>query len=161
MNKVVDDDLGNGLSGNVSLDKGRGTLDKGKGSLDKGNGCVDKGKGNVDKGKSIMVDEGKIGQTRKSARKRNVGIVINHNVNPYQNDFNDSDSDIDLEEMFEDVHEYDSDSEYSDKSLDYLSEGEDELISLRKRNTEAKHNPTLTKPNRNTREPGYPRPSRV
>ena len=63
--------------------------------------------------------------------------------------------------MFEVPQENESDSEYSDKSVDYLSEGEDELISLRKRKTEAKLNPTPTKPYTNTEEHPCPRPTRV
>nr|GEU78943.1 pentatricopeptide repeat-containing protein [Tanacetum cinerariifolium] len=39
----------------------------------------------------------------------------------------------------------DSDSEYSDKSVDYLSEGDEELIELRKRKTEAKNAPKVRK----------------
>ncbi|GJW25864.1 hypothetical protein Tco_0039675 [Tanacetum coccineum] len=39
----------------------------------------------------------------------------------------------------------DSDSEYLDKSVDYLSEGEDELIELRKRKSEAKNAPKVRK----------------
>ena len=39
----------------------------------------------------------------------------------------------------------DSESEYSDKSVDYLSEGEDELRELRKRRTESKMEPKSTK----------------
>ncbi|PWA52948.1 hypothetical protein CTI12_AA449800 [Artemisia annua] len=104
-NKVVDDDLGNGHSGSVSPYQGSGTLDKGSGTLNKGNGSLGKGKVTVDKGKAIMLHEGQKGHTQKDARKRNVGIVINDNVNPSVNDFNDSDSDIDLQEMFEVVQE--------------------------------------------------------
>ncbi|GJQ88949.1 hypothetical protein Tco_0000088 [Tanacetum coccineum] len=102
---------------------------------------LDKGKGLADKGKGIMVYEGKAG--RKTARSRNNGIVIGENVNPSVSEDDDSDSDIEweqrvkgnaeLEEMYVGIS--DSESEYSDKSVDHLSEGEDELISLRKRNT--------------------------
>ncbi|GKD08412.1 pentatricopeptide repeat-containing protein [Tanacetum coccineum] len=91
-----------------------------------------------------MLDEGNAG--RKSARSRNSGIVIEENVNPTFSEDDDSDSDIDmvqrfkgsadLEEMYKGITDYES--EYSDKSIHYLSEGEDELISLRKRNIEAK-----------------------
>nr|GFA11646.1 pentatricopeptide repeat-containing protein [Tanacetum cinerariifolium] len=101
---------------------------------------VDKGKRLADKGKGIMVDEGKAG--RKSARSINSGIVIGENVNPSFSEDDDSDSDIDIKQRFKgtlDLEEMykantDSESEYSEKSIDYMSEGEDELISLRKRN---------------------------
>ncbi|GKC07599.1 hypothetical protein Tco_0999209, partial [Tanacetum coccineum] len=108
--------------------------------LDKGKGLTDKGKRLADKGKEIMVYEGKA--SRKTARSRNNGIVIGENVNPSVSEDDDSDSDIEweqrvkgnakLEEMYVGIS--DSESEYSDKSVDHLSEGEDELISLRKRN---------------------------
>ncbi|GJU53462.1 hypothetical protein Tco_1227176 [Tanacetum coccineum] len=74
--------------------------------LDKGKGLADNGKGLVDKGKGIMVDEGKAG--RKTARSRNIGIIIRENVNPTFSEDDDSDN---------------SESEYSDKSIYYLSEG--------------------------------------
>ncbi|GJU72314.1 pentatricopeptide repeat-containing protein [Tanacetum coccineum] len=114
--------------------------------VDKGKWLADKGKGLVDKGKEKMVDEGNAG--RKSTRSRNSGIVIEENVNPTFSEDDDSDSDIDmvqrfkgsadLEEMYKGITDYES--EYSDKSIHYLSEGEgeDELISLRKRNIKAK-----------------------
>ncbi|GJV40003.1 hypothetical protein Tco_1418443 [Tanacetum coccineum] len=98
---------------------------------------VDKGKGLADKGKGIMVDEGKAG--RKSARSRNSGIVIGENVNPTFSEDDDSDSDIDIEQRFKSSAELEemykgntnSESEYFDKSIDYLSDGEDELIPNR------------------------------
>nr|GEY64130.1 pentatricopeptide repeat-containing protein [Tanacetum cinerariifolium] len=68
----------------------------------------------LDKGKRKMVDEGNAIMSRKSAQSRN----------------------SDLEEMF--YSNTDSESEYSDNSVDYLFEGKDELISHRKRNNEAK-----------------------
>ncbi|GJY12323.1 pentatricopeptide repeat-containing protein [Tanacetum coccineum] len=114
--------------------------------VDKGKWLADKGKRLVDKGKEKMVDEGNAG--RKSTRSRNSGIVIEENVNPTFSEDDDSDSDIDmvqrfkgsadLEEMYKGITDYES--EYSDKSIHYLSEGEgeDELISLRKRNIKAK-----------------------
>ncbi|GKB59384.1 hypothetical protein Tco_0915570 [Tanacetum coccineum] len=94
---------------------------------------VDKGKGNVEKGKGKMVDDGNVVNSRKSSRSRNSGIVIEENVNPSYNEQDDYDSDVDsdrdinMEEMFK--GNTDSESKYSDKSVDYLSEGEDELIS--------------------------------
>nr|GEW73477.1 pentatricopeptide repeat-containing protein [Tanacetum cinerariifolium] len=80
--------------------------------------ALDKGKGLVDKGKGKMVDEGNSVKSRKSARSRNSGIIIKENVNPSFSEDDDSDSDLDMEQMFQ--------------------EGEDELISHRKRNNEAK-----------------------
>nr|GEV24647.1 pentatricopeptide repeat-containing protein [Tanacetum cinerariifolium] len=119
-------------------------LDKGKGLARKGEGLADKGKGLADKGKAITVYEGKA--DRKTARSRNNGIVIGENVNPSVSEDDDSDSDIELEQRFkgsvelEEMYKVTSDSksEYSNKSIDYLSEGKDELISLRKRNIESK-----------------------
>ncbi|GKD24287.1 hypothetical protein Tco_1230501, partial [Tanacetum coccineum] len=112
--------------------------------VDKGKGLADKGKGLVDKGKGIMVDERNAG--RKSARSRNSGIVIEENVNPTVSEDDNSDSDIDMEQRFKGSAELeemykgntDFESEYFDKSVDYLSRDADELISLRKRNIEAK-----------------------
>ncbi|GJZ22978.1 pentatricopeptide repeat-containing protein [Tanacetum coccineum] len=110
--------------------------------LDKGKGLADNGKGLVDNGKGIMVDEGKAG--RKTVRSRNIGIVIGENVNPTFSKDDDSDNVIDMEQRFKGSAELeemyngntDSESEYSNKSIDYLSEGEDELISLRKSSNE-------------------------
>ncbi|GJV09958.1 hypothetical protein Tco_1351499 [Tanacetum coccineum] len=107
---------------------------------------VDKGKGLVDKGKGKMVNEGNVVKSRKSARSKNSGIVIEENVNPSFSEDDDSDSDLDMEQMFQgstDMEQMfhgntDSESEYSNKSVDYFSEGEDELISLKKRNIKAK-----------------------
>ncbi|GKF35025.1 hypothetical protein Tco_0108225, partial [Tanacetum coccineum] len=70
----------------------------------------------------------------------NSGIVIGENVNPTFSKDDDSDNVIDMEQRFKGSAELeemyngntDSESEYSNKSIDYLSEGEDELISLRK-----------------------------
>ncbi|GKE03374.1 hypothetical protein Tco_1395392 [Tanacetum coccineum] len=109
---------------------------------------LDKGKGLADNGKGLMVDEGKAG--RKTARSRNNGIVIGENVNPSVGEDDDSDSDIEweqrvkgnaeLEEMYKGIS--DSKSEYFDKSVDYLLEGEDELI-VRKRNKHEEYIDTL------------------
>ncbi|GJW31386.1 pentatricopeptide repeat-containing protein [Tanacetum coccineum] len=89
---------------------------------------VDKGKGLADKGKGIMVDKRKA--SRKSVRSRNSGIVIGENVNHTFSEDDDSDSDIDIEQRFKGSVELeemykgntDSESEHSDKSIDYLSE---------------------------------------
>ncbi|GJS93254.1 pentatricopeptide repeat-containing protein [Tanacetum coccineum] len=117
--------------------------------LDKGKWIADKGKGMADKGKRIMVDDGKAG--RKTAMTKNIGIVIGENVNPTTSEDDDTDSDLDMEQRFKgsaDLEEMykalsDSESEYSDKFVDYLSEGEDELISLRKRNKHEEYIDTL------------------
>nr|GFA94950.1 pentatricopeptide repeat-containing protein [Tanacetum cinerariifolium] len=84
---------------------------------------VDKGKGLVDKGKEKMVDEGNVVKSRKSARSTKSGIVIEENANPTFSEDDDSDSDLDMEQMFKgntDLEEMfkgntDSESEYSDK----------------------------------------------
>ncbi|GJS10046.1 putative reverse transcriptase domain-containing protein [Tanacetum coccineum] len=63
---------------------------------------------------------------------RNSGIVIEENVNLSYNEQDDSDSDVDsdrdinMEEMFK--GNTNSESEYSDKSVDYLSEGESDIV---------------------------------
>nr|GEY27402.1 hypothetical protein [Tanacetum cinerariifolium] len=61
---------------------------------------VDKGKGNVDKGKGKMVDDGNAAKSRKSAKSRNNGIVIEENVNSSFSDQDDSDSNLDMKEIF-------------------------------------------------------------
>nr|GEW94700.1 pentatricopeptide repeat-containing protein [Tanacetum cinerariifolium] len=135
--------------------------------LDKGKGLADKGKWLVDKGKGIMVDEVKAG--RKTARSKNSGIVIEENVNPTFSEDDDFYSDMCMEQRFKGSAELeemykgntDSESEYSDKSVDYLSEGEDELISLRKRNNEAKKKPNQSNINSSTIVAGCSRPNRV
>nr|GEU65466.1 hypothetical protein [Tanacetum cinerariifolium] len=119
---------------------------------------VYKGEGLVDKGKWKMVDEGNAVKSKKSVRSRNSGSMDD-----------DSDSDIDMEQMYKgnaDLKEMykgntDFESEYFDKSVDYLSKGEDELISLRKRNIAAKKNPNLSKKSINTQEAGCSRSNRV
>nr|GEV21432.1 ribonuclease H-like domain-containing protein [Tanacetum cinerariifolium] len=75
-----------------------------------------------------VLDKGKA--DRKTARSRNNGIVIRENVNPSVSKDDDSDSDIELEQRFKGSAELeemykvmlDSESEYSDKCIDYLSE---------------------------------------
>nr|GEW81230.1 pentatricopeptide repeat-containing protein [Tanacetum cinerariifolium]GEZ76753.1 pentatricopeptide repeat-containing protein [Tanacetum cinerariifolium] len=79
--------------------------------------------------------------------RRNNGIVIEENVNPVAID-TDSDSESGVVDEFNYTLYIDSESDDSDKSVDYLSEGEDELIDLRKRKTEAKKAPK--KSNRQT-----------
>nr|GEV37114.1 pentatricopeptide repeat-containing protein [Tanacetum cinerariifolium] len=102
---------------------------------------VDKGKGllkkTVDKGKSkVLVDDIPV---EKHVR-RNNGIVIEENVNP-STMVTDSDSESEPEHEFNYTLYTDSESHYPNKSIDYLSEGENELIDLRKRKTEAKQAP--------------------
>ena len=72
---------------------------------------------------------------------RNKGIVIEENVNPsvIADCSSDSETEIpDYSMLYED-----SESEMSDRSVDYLSEGEEELIELRRRNYEAKRAPKV------------------
>nr|GEV34689.1 pentatricopeptide repeat-containing protein [Tanacetum cinerariifolium] len=63
-----------------------------------GKGLAHNGKWLVDKGKGIMADERKAG--RKTARSKNISIVIEENVNPIFSEDDDSDSVIDMEQMF-------------------------------------------------------------
>ncbi|GKD79970.1 pentatricopeptide repeat-containing protein, partial [Tanacetum coccineum] len=124
-------------AGNLqSLDKR--VVDKCKSPVKK---KVDKGKGllkkTVDKGKSkVLVDDIPV----KKHVRRNNGIVIEENVNP-STMVTDSDSESEPEHEFNYTLYTDSESDYSNKSIDYLSEGENELIDLRKRKTEAKKAP--------------------
>ncbi|GJS47178.1 hypothetical protein Tco_0597299 [Tanacetum coccineum] len=88
----------------------------------------------VDKSKTKMVEDD---HPVKKHMRRNKRIVIEENVNPSVMDsVTDSEVDPDVEINF--TLYSDSDSEYSDKSVDYLSQGEDELMDLRKRKTKAK-----------------------
>ncbi|GJU22052.1 hypothetical protein Tco_1155394 [Tanacetum coccineum] len=94
----------------------------------------------IDKGKGIMLQEANSRRKRKS-RPRGNGIVIEDDANPSFTDDGDSDSSSETEIQFgtnnnnrtDDGCDYnmysDSDSEYSDKSVDYLSEGEEECRS--------------------------------
>ncbi|GKB67485.1 hypothetical protein Tco_0928897 [Tanacetum coccineum] len=93
----------------------------------------------VDKGKAKMLDDELVVKRRKATVK-NKGIVIEENKNPTF--INDTSSDSDSEPMFNNVYSgSDSESSYSDKSIDYLSKGEDEVIELRKRKNEAMRAP--------------------
>ncbi|GJW23965.1 pentatricopeptide repeat-containing protein [Tanacetum coccineum] len=121
-------------------------VNKGKSVLNEGN-TVKKA---VDKGKSTMVEEeNTVKKVVDKGKSRNVcrnnGIVIEDNVNPTVKSDTDSESNpgngINYS-MYSDS-DSDSDTEYSDKSVDYLSEGEEELIQLRKRKTEAKNAPKV------------------
>ncbi|GJY64205.1 hypothetical protein Tco_0465665 [Tanacetum coccineum] len=104
----------------------------------------------VDKGKGIMMEDTTVVPNRKVGR-RNNGMVIEKNVN---SSVNESNSDSDRENMFNPSMEVDSESEYSEKSVYFLSKAEEELIELRKRNSNAKMTPTVGK------KPTKPRPSR-
>ncbi|GJZ07113.1 hypothetical protein Tco_0540906, partial [Tanacetum coccineum] len=115
------------------VDKGKSPIKK---KIDKGESLLKK---TMDKGKSkVLLDDIPV---RKHVRRKN-GIVIEENVNPVA-----MDTDSDSESESEDVDKFnytlytDSESDYSDKYVDYLSEGEDELIDLMKRKTEAKKAP--------------------
>ncbi|GJU75552.1 hypothetical protein Tco_1272622 [Tanacetum coccineum] len=68
----------------------------------------------VNNGKGIMVDDEHVDKHRKPTVK-NKGIVIEENQNPTSMDETSSDSERD----------------YSNKSVDYISEGEDEVIELK------------------------------
>nr|GEX59711.1 pentatricopeptide repeat-containing protein [Tanacetum cinerariifolium] len=82
----------------------------------------------VDKGKAKMLDDELVVKHRKATVK-NKGIVIEENKNPTF--INDTSSDSDSEPMFNNnvYSGSGSESSYSDKSVDYLSEGEDETPS--------------------------------
>nr|GEU78298.1 pentatricopeptide repeat-containing protein [Tanacetum cinerariifolium] len=97
----------------------------------------------LDKGKCKMVEEER--HVHRNVR-RNNGIVIEDNVNPTVESDTDSVSDPAKGISYSLYSGSDSESEYlSDKSVDYLSEGEEELIELRKRKTEAKNAPKVSK----------------
>ncbi|GJR80262.1 hypothetical protein Tco_0151047 [Tanacetum coccineum] len=97
---------------------------------------ADNGKGKMIKEDNIVnkvVDKGK-------------GIVIEENDNPNVMDSDSSDNEVERDQITDYSMLYsDSESEYSERSVDYLSEGEDELIQLRKRNSKAKRAPKVSK----------------
>ncbi|GKC54452.1 hypothetical protein Tco_1077197 [Tanacetum coccineum] len=99
----------------------------------------------VNKGKSVLNEANTVKKVVDKGKSRNVrrnnGIVIEDNVNPIVESDTDSESDPGNGINYSMYSDSDSDSEYSDKSVDYLSEGEEELIQLRKRKTEAKNAP--------------------
>ncbi|GKA37409.1 hypothetical protein Tco_0723974 [Tanacetum coccineum] len=116
--------------------------DNGKGKMIEEDNIVNKV---VDKGKGLMIEEERPVPARK-AMGRNKGIVIEENDNPNVMDSDSSDSEVERDQIPDYSMLYsDSESEYSDRSVDYLSEGEDELIQLRKRNSEAKRAPKVSK----------------
>ncbi|GJW02308.1 pentatricopeptide repeat-containing protein [Tanacetum coccineum] len=97
----------------------------------------------VDKGKGKMIEEEMPVPARK-AMGRNKGIVIEENDNPNVMDSDSSNSEVEMDQIPDYLMLYsDSESEYSDRSVDYLSEGGDELIQLRKGNSEAKRAPKI------------------
>ncbi|GJY93776.1 pentatricopeptide repeat-containing protein [Tanacetum coccineum] len=116
--------------------------DNGKGKMIEKDNIVNKV---VDKGKGKMIEEERPAPARKTMG-RNKGIVIEENDNPNVMDSDSSDREVEVDEIPDYSMLYsDSESEYSDRSVDYLSEGEDELIQLRKRNSEAKRAPKVSK----------------
>ena len=93
----------------------------------------------LDKGKGVMnVDLGKGVRKKRKARPSVNCIVIRENVDAScGNDSTDSGSETDHEkEKY--MYDESDDSEESLKSFDYLSEGDDELIQLRKRMSDFK-----------------------
>ncbi|PWA87861.1 rac-like GTP-binding protein 5 [Artemisia annua] len=85
----------------------------------------------------VEIDQGKGVRKKRKATPSGNGIIIRDNVDASCG--NDSDSDIDSQIDHEKAkYMYDSDSEESLKSFDYPSEGDDELIQLRKRMSEFK-----------------------
>nr|GEV71421.1 pentatricopeptide repeat-containing protein [Tanacetum cinerariifolium] len=124
------------------VNKGRSVLneasDKGKGTLHEDANTVKKV---MDKGKSKMVERD---CPINLSVCRNKGIVIEDNVNPSVME-SDTDSEPDPAQGINYNLCRDSGSEYSDKSVDYLLEFEDELTELRKRKSEAKKAPKVRK----------------
>ncbi|GJU29552.1 hypothetical protein Tco_1173141 [Tanacetum coccineum] len=121
-------------------------VNKGKSVLNEGN-TVNK---TVEKGKSTMVEEANtvkkaVDKGKSRNMRRNNDIVIEDNVNLTVESDTDSESDPGNGINYSLYSDSVSDSEYSDKSVDYLSEGEDELTQLRKRKTEAKNAPKVRK----------------
>ncbi|GJW41070.1 pentatricopeptide repeat-containing protein [Tanacetum coccineum] len=93
----------------------------------------------ADNGKGKMIEEDNI--VNKVVDKGK-GIVIEENDNRNVMDSDSSDSEVERDQIPDYSMLYsDSESEYSERSVDYLSEGEDELIQLRKRNSKAKRAP--------------------
>ena len=90
-----------------------------------------------------MVEDDSLVRKKRKALSRGNGIVIRENENPTFD--SDSDTDSDSNHGSEnDAHIemnlcYESESEVSERSYDYLSDGEDELLELRKRRLENKN----------------------
>ncbi|GJW28503.1 hypothetical protein Tco_0045378 [Tanacetum coccineum] len=105
----------------------------------------------LDKGKRIMIQEDNPKRKRKS-RPRGNEIVIKENDNPSLMDKSESETESEFRtnnpnhiDAGMDYNMYsDSESDYSDRSVDYLSDGEEEVIQLRKRKSKAKTLPKNT-----------------
>ncbi|GKC13429.1 hypothetical protein Tco_1010211 [Tanacetum coccineum] len=132
-----------------AVDSGKGKVDTCKGIMIKDTTILPN---KVDKDKWIMTEDTNVVPNRKDGR-RNNGIVIEERVNHSVNE-SDSDSDSDRRNLFNASMEVDPKSEYSYKFVDFLSEAEEELIELRKRNSNVNMTPTAGK------KPIKPRPSR-
>ena len=140
VNKGRSGDNGTGSSPSPMVNE---RTDKGKGIMVEDTNTVKKA---VDKGKGIMVEDVR---PKKLPVRRNNGIVIQENVEPsVMESDSSSESESDPANGINFSLYSGSDSEsgwYSDKSVDYLSEGEIELMELRKRKSEAKKAPKNTK----------------
>ncbi|GKB75815.1 hypothetical protein Tco_0942710 [Tanacetum coccineum] len=105
----------------------------------------------LDKGKRIMIQEDNPKRKRKS-RPRGNEIVIKENDNPSLMDKSESETESEFRtnnpnhiDAGMDYNMYsDSESDYSDRSVDYLSDGEEEVIQLRKQKSKAKTLPKNT-----------------
>ncbi|GJT97323.1 pentatricopeptide repeat-containing protein [Tanacetum coccineum] len=99
-------------------------------------------------GATLDVDEFDYGDTGASVDDQTgaPSQADNENDNLNVMDSDSSDSEVERDQIPDYSMLYsDSESEYSDRSVDYLSEGEDELIQLRKRNSKAKRAPKVSK----------------
>ncbi|GJT21283.1 hypothetical protein Tco_0891220 [Tanacetum coccineum] len=117
----------------------------------------------VNEAHEAVVDEAVVHEGPVDDMGNDKGIVIEENVNPAMYDQSETDSDNEQkvnDDMFN-YHMYvdDSDSEYLDKSFHYLSECEDEVRELRKRNFDAKRAPNS--PKQNIDNVGTSKPKRV
>ncbi|GJX74687.1 pentatricopeptide repeat-containing protein [Tanacetum coccineum] len=93
----------------------------------------------LDKGKGIFnADHGKLKRKNIKSRSKGNSIVIRENDDPSYGNECDSDSDSETYQEKRFYRSDESDSEESLKSYDYLSDGEDEVIQLRKRMYEFK-----------------------
>ncbi|GJT14064.1 hypothetical protein Tco_0861106 [Tanacetum coccineum] len=91
----------------------------------------------LDKGRSVMsANQGKGVRKKRMARPRGNGVFIRDNVDPSCG--NDSHTNLETDHENEIIMSDKSDSEQSLKSFYYLSEGEYEVIQLRKRMPELK-----------------------
>ncbi|GJY16522.1 hypothetical protein Tco_0386944 [Tanacetum coccineum] len=155
MDNFIDDCIRQktGKNSNASVHK---AVDSGKGKVDTCKGIMIEDTNvlpnKIDKDKWIMTEDTNVVPNRKAGR-RNNGIVIEERVNHSVNE-SDSDSDSDRRNLFNASMEVDHKSEYSDKFVDFLSEAEEELIELRKRNSNVNMTPTAGK------KPTKLRPSR-